>query len=155
MSHLSQIIADTTRILSDYISKHDASPTYLISGPLLQESAVARTDLSVGNVTNTQSLAHMSATQKLKIVDMDARSDAGSEADEEEVKAEESLENEPEDVVMEEKSEQVGYMAMAPADVRSRGGVSCSLGPMSWTRRRSSSLRNSSPFTSTLCRRRR
>lgn len=63
--------------------------------------------MSVGNVTNTQSLAHMSATQKLKIVDMDARSDAGSEADEEEVKAEESLENEPEDVVMEEKSEQV------------------------------------------------
>lgn len=68
---------------------------------------MARTDLSVGNVTNTQSLAHMSATQKLKIVDMDARSEAGSEADEEEVKAEESLENEPEDVVMEEKSEQV------------------------------------------------
>lgn len=49
----------------------------------------------------------MSATQKLKIVDMDVMSEAGSDADEEEIKAEESLENEPEDVVMEEKSEQV------------------------------------------------
>ncbi|EJT47993.1 hypothetical protein A1Q1_03031 [Trichosporon asahii var. asahii CBS 2479] len=34
-------------------------------------------------------------------------SEAGSEADEEEVKAEESLENEPEDIVMEEKSEEL------------------------------------------------
>lgn len=141
--------------MSNYISKHDASPTYLISGSLLQESAVARTELSVGNVTNTQSLAHMSATQKLKIVDMDARSEAGSEADEEEVKAEESLENEPEDIVMEEKSEEVSFRAASKADARSHTGVSFSSVPMSWTRRRSFSLPTSSPSTSTLCHRRR
>lgn len=100
---------DCIRIMSEYISSHAASPTYLISGPLLRESKLSYTDLSVGDATNTQSLAHMSATQKIKIVDMDVMSEAGSDAGEEDVKAEVQLENEPEDVVMEEKGEDVSF----------------------------------------------
>lgn len=99
--------------MSEYMSSHSASPTYLISGPLLQESTLSRTDLSVGDATNSQSLAHMSATQKIKIVDMDVMSDAGSEADEEEVKEveeEAKLENEPEDEVVERKGEEVSFV---------------------------------------------
>lgn len=85
-------------LLLHYFSTHpDVIPTYLLSGPLLATSAVAQTDLTRAaspSATATQSLAHLSATQKIRVVHMDEMSEDewNSEAEEEEEQKEEDFE---------------------------------------------------------------
>lgn len=87
-------------LLLHYQASHpDVVATYSLSGPLLSTSALGHTAVSATQDTPaSQSLAHMSATQKLRIVDMDQMSDdeRNSEADEEEQRQEEALESEVE-----------------------------------------------------------
>lgn len=58
------------------------TPTYLVSGPLLADASLGHNTLSQQDEpTTTQSLAHMSATQKVRIVNMDEMSDDGKSDD--------------------------------------------------------------------------
>jgi DNA polymerase delta subunit 3 len=72
-------------LLNDYLSSHDAVPTFLVSGPLLTHSSLGQTQTTASqDAPPTQSLAHLSATQKVRIVNMDEQSEDGnSEAGEE------------------------------------------------------------------------
>ncbi|KAL1405217.1 hypothetical protein Q8F55_008842 [Vanrija albida] len=83
-------------LLLHYLSTHpDVIPTYLLSGPLLATSALAQTTLTrAASPSATQSLAHLSATQKIRVVHMDEMSEDewNSEAEEEEEQNEEDFE---------------------------------------------------------------
>jgi hypothetical protein len=74
-------------LLLSYHSSHEATATYILTGPLLRESTLTYTQLppqTQAEPKATQSLAHMGG--QVKIVDMDQMSDgeANSEADEDE-----------------------------------------------------------------------
>jgi len=114
--------------LKEYLASHpDVTPTYLLSGTLLSDSKIAHTSVTDdAPATGTQSLAHMSATQKLRIVDMDQVSDdeRNSEADAEEEREEIELEHSGESIKVEDEgslgaSEQVAKwgVVLAAADV--------------------------------------
>ncbi|BEI90194.1 uncharacterized protein CcaverHIS019_0302640 [Cutaneotrichosporon cavernicola] len=78
-------------LLNDYLSTYDAVPTFLVSGPLLAHSTLGHTQTMLSQeAPPTQSLAHLSATQKVRIVNMDEQSDDGnSEAGDPEEEVEE------------------------------------------------------------------
>ncbi|CAK9783519.1 hypothetical protein CC85DRAFT_195073 [Cutaneotrichosporon oleaginosum] len=66
-------------LLSEYISSHDAVPTFLVTGLLLAHSTLGQTQTTLSQeAPPTQSLAHLSATQKVRIVNMDEQSDDGN-----------------------------------------------------------------------------
>lgn len=68
-------------LLNDYLSTHAAVPTFLVSGPLLAHSTLGHTQTTASqDAPPTQSLAHLSATQKVRIV-MDEQSDDDSSED--------------------------------------------------------------------------
>lgn len=107
-------------LMRAYLSSHPAvAATYLLSGPLLASSTLAQTQVAAnGGGPATQSLAHMSATQKIKIVDMDQMSDdeRNSEADAEEEREEIELEHSEDKIAVDDQG------AVVPEEV-ARWGV--------------------------------
>jgi DNA polymerase delta subunit 3 len=113
-----------------YATHPDVVPTYLLSGPLFSTATLAKTSIvDEAPAGATQSLAHMSATQKIRIVDMDQMSDdeRNSEADAEEERKEAELEQSgdamDEDGVTDEKEEVAKWGVVLAAQETLDGGL--------------------------------